>query len=163
MVSRRVPQYQFWAAPAWRWVSTARPWPPTAKARYPPAKACAAAPSAGGEQIPVVGAGTSGSFAEIGSEKYQRLEVMAIFFNSGATVFDTSPNYGGADKVLGALLEEGDWQDQASWPPRSPPTAVPRPKQWATLKALRDKVELLQVSPARLEDPVLCPRAERAG
>ena len=57
---------------------------------------------ASGEQIPVVGAGTSGSFvAEIGSEKYQRLkEVMAIFFNSGATVFDENHMWAYAASVL---------------------------------------------------------------
>lgn len=105
---------------------------------------------ASGEQIPVVGAGTSGSFvAEIGSEKYQRLkEVMAIFFNSGATVFDTSPNYGGADKVLGALLEEGGWRDQCFLATKiAADSRAEAERQWAeSLKALRtDKVELLQV------------------
>jgi aryl-alcohol dehydrogenase-like predicted oxidoreductase len=105
---------------------------------------------ASGEQIPVVGAGTSGSFvAEIGSEKYQRLkEVMAIFFNSGATVFDTSPNYGGADKVLGALLEEGGWRDRCFLATKiAADSRAEAERQWAeSLKALRtDKVELLQV------------------
>ena len=103
-----------------------------------------------GESIPVIGAGTSGSFvAEIGSDKYRRLkEVMALFFKSGANVFDTSPNYGGADKVLGALLEEGGWRDQCFLATKiAADSRAEAERQWAgSLKALRtDQVELLQV------------------
>lgn len=103
-----------------------------------------------GEALPVIGAGTSGSFvAEIGSDKYRRLrDVMAIFFNSGANVFDTSPNYGGADKVLGALLEEGGWRDQCFLATKiAADSRAEAERQWAeSLKALRaDQVELLQV------------------
>ncbi|MFD2192306.1 aldo/keto reductase [Pistricoccus aurantiacus] len=105
---------------------------------------------ASGEQLPVIGAGTSGSFvASIGSDKYQRLrEVMTIFFASGATVIDTSPNYGGADRVLGALLEEGGWRDQCFLATKiAADSREAAERQWAgSLEALRtDRVELLQV------------------
>ncbi|MGC3874535.1 aldo/keto reductase [Halomonas sp. GXIMD04776] len=103
-----------------------------------------------GEQLPVIGAGTSGSFvADIGSDKYQRLrEVMTIFFASGATVFDTSPNYAGADRILGALLEEGGWRDQCFLATKiAADSREAAERQWrGSLEALRtDRVELLQV------------------
>lgn len=65
-----------------------------------------------GERLPVIGAGTSGSYeAEIGSEKYRQLqETIKVFFEGGGSVFDTSPNYGGADAVLGRLLHDGGWR-----------------------------------------------------
>ena len=52
---------------------------------------------------------SGGSFeATPGSEKYAQLaEVLRVFFEGGGRVFDTSPNYSGADEVLGALLAEG--------------------------------------------------------
>ncbi|WP_227370249.1 aldo/keto reductase [Halomonas sp. M20] len=102
------------------------------------------------EQLPVIGAGTSGSFvANIGSDKYLRLkEAMTIFFASGAKVFDTSPNYGGADRILGALLEEGGWRDQCFLATKiAANSREAAQRQWVgSLEALRtDHVELLQV------------------
>ncbi len=103
-----------------------------------------------GEQIPVIGAGTSGSFeATPGTEKYEQLKVvLKEFFEGGGTVFDTSPNYGGADEVLGALLAEGNWRSRCFLATKiaadSHEAAV---AQWQeSLRRLRtDKVELLQV------------------
>ena len=74
-----------------------------------------------GEALPVIGAGTSGSFeVETGSAEYQRLQqVLQAFFAGGGRIIDTSPNYGGADAILGQLLEDllqihnlRDWQRQ---------------------------------------------------
>ncbi|ASK33335.1 aldo/keto reductase [Alcanivorax sp. N3-2A] len=103
-----------------------------------------------GETLPVIGAGTSGSFeTRIGSSEYHRLkQVMKIFFDAGATVFDTSPNYGGADAVLGALLEEGGWRERCFLATKiAADSRAEGEAQWArSLKALRtDHVELLQV------------------
>lgn len=67
-----------------------------------------------GEALPVIGAGTSGSFeVESGSPQYLQLKtVLKAFFEGGGRVIDTSPNYGGADSILGQLLEEGGWHRQ---------------------------------------------------
>src|SRR5690606_12951231 len=64
-----------------------------------------------GEQLPVIGAGTSGSYeVELGSADFQTLkDTIRVFFESGGRVFDTAPNYSNAEQVLGALLEEGGW------------------------------------------------------
>ena len=67
-----------------------------------------------GEAIPVIGAGTSGSYeVAIGSPGYDALaEVTRTFFEGGGSVIDTSPNYGNAEDVVGALLAEGGWRRQ---------------------------------------------------
>ena len=68
-----------------------------------------------GELLPVIGAGTSGSYdVDIGSPEYVQLqEVVRIFFEGGARLIDTAPNYGRADAVVGSLLEGGGWRGQA--------------------------------------------------
>ena len=103
-----------------------------------------------GELLPVIGAGTSGSFeAARGTAKFEGLkEVLRIFFESGATVFDTAPNYAGADAVLGQLLAEGGWRDQCFLATKiAADTREAAEAQWAeSLRRLRtDRVELLLV------------------
>lgn len=103
-----------------------------------------------GELLPVIGAGTSGSFEAVpGTAKFEGLkEVLRIFFESGATVFDTAPNYAGADAVLGQLLAEGGWRDQCFLATKiAADTREAAEAQWAeSLRRLRtDRVELLFV------------------
>ncbi|HDS1733378.1 aldo/keto reductase [Pseudomonas sp. BP8] len=105
---------------------------------------------ASGEALPVIGAGTSGSFeVEPGSAQYQQLQqVLKAFFEGGGKVIDTSPNYGGADAILGQLLEEGRWHRQCFIATKiAADSAAAAQEQWAgTLKSLRtDKVDLLQI------------------
>src|SRR5690606_14432432 len=66
-----------------------------------------------GEALPVIGAGTSGSYeVAMDSPQYDALkEVVRIFFEGGGRVIDTSPNYGNAEDVVGALLEDGGWRE----------------------------------------------------
>lgn len=103
-----------------------------------------------GEALPVIGAGTSGSFeVEAGSAAYQQLKlVLKAFFDGGGKVIDTSPNYGGADRILGQLLEEGGWHRQCFIATKiAADSRAEAQAQWAgTLKSLRtDKVDLLQI------------------
>ncbi|AXQ48250.1 aldo/keto reductase [Pseudomonas vlassakiae] len=103
-----------------------------------------------GEALPVIGAGTSGSFeVEAGSAAYQQLKVvLKAFFDGGGKVIDTSPNYGGADRMLGQLLEEGGWHKQCFIATKiAADSQAEAQAQWAgTLKSLRtDKVDLLQI------------------
>lgn len=103
-----------------------------------------------GEQVPVIGAGTSGSYeVPLGSAEFETLkETIRVFFEGGGTVFDTSPNYSNAEDVLGALLAEGGWRKRCFLATKL--AADNRPAleaQWAnSLRRLRtDRVELLQV------------------
>jgi len=59
-----------------------------------------------GEEIPVIGLGTSGPF-EVGDSRSERAplaEVLDGFFAAGARLIDTSPMYSSAERVLGELL-----------------------------------------------------------
>lgn len=103
-----------------------------------------------GELLPVIGAGTSGSFeVEAGSADYRQLyQVLEAFFKGGGRVIDTSPNYGGADSILGQLLAEGGWHSQCFIATKiAANSRADAQAQWAgTLRSLRtDKVDLLQV------------------
>ncbi|UVL75934.1 aldo/keto reductase [Pseudomonas putida] len=103
-----------------------------------------------GEALPVIGAGTSGSFeVEPDSAQYQQLKaVLKAFFEGGGRVIDTSPNYGGADSILGQLLEEGGWHRQCFIATKiAADSRADAEAQWAgSLKSLRtDKVDLLQI------------------
>lgn len=103
-----------------------------------------------GEALPVIGAGTSGSFeVQAGSAQYQQLKaVLEAFFKGGGKVIDTSPNYGGADAILGQLLEEGGWHHQCFIATKiAADSRDAAERQWAqSLSSLRtDKVDLLQI------------------
>lgn len=103
-----------------------------------------------GEALPVIGAGTSGSFeVEADSPQYQQLNIaLKAFFEGGGRVIDTSPNYGGADSILGQLLEEGGWHRQCFIATKiAADSRAEAEAQWAgSLKSLRtDKVDLLQI------------------
>jgi aryl-alcohol dehydrogenase-like predicted oxidoreductase len=59
-----------------------------------------------GEELPVIGLGTSGPF-EVGESAAQRAplaQVLAGFFSGGGRLIDTSPMYSSAESVLGELL-----------------------------------------------------------
>jgi len=73
----------------------------------PPAAALLTRPiPASGEELPVIGLGTSGPF-EVGAEAAVRApltQVLQGFFAAGARLIDTSPMYSTAEGVLGELL-----------------------------------------------------------
>jgi aryl-alcohol dehydrogenase-like predicted oxidoreductase len=102
-----------------------------------------------GEQVPVIGAGTSGSYeVPLGSGEFQTLkETIRVFFEGGGTVIDTSPNYSNAEDVLGALLTEG-WRKRCFLATKlAADDRAALEAQWAdSLRRLRtDRAELLQV------------------
>jgi diketogulonate reductase-like aldo/keto reductase len=61
-----------------------------------------------GEELPVIGLGTSGPF-EVGESRAERAplaQVLEAFFAAGARLIDTSPMYSSAERVLGELLTD---------------------------------------------------------
>lgn len=61
-----------------------------------------------GEQLPIIGMGTSRTFdVEPNSTQSEALvKVLQTFFDKGGAVVDTSPMYGNAERVLGELLKK---------------------------------------------------------
>lgn len=105
---------------------------------------------ASGEQVAVIGAGTSGSYdVAIGSPEFAQLkETLTVFFDAGASVIDTSPNYARSDAVVGALLSEGGWRDRTFLATKiAADSRGDMESQWAgSLEKLKtDKVDLLFV------------------
>jgi diketogulonate reductase-like aldo/keto reductase len=67
------------------------------------------------EPMPVVGIGTWQTFdiAQTRPEIDQRKEVLRVLFDAGGTVVDSSPMYGRAEAVVGALLDDMKAHDKA--------------------------------------------------
>src|SRR3954452_16375970 len=56
-----------------------------------------------GEELPVIGLGTWQTFDVGGSERHPLIGVLERFAAAGGKVIDTSPMYGRAEEVVGAL------------------------------------------------------------
>jgi aryl-alcohol dehydrogenase-like predicted oxidoreductase len=138
---------------------------PAPPAAPPPPASPAATPGplimrtipATGETIPAIGVGTSGSYeVPMDSPEFEALkEVAKVFFEGGGRVLDTSPNYGNAEDVVGALLAEGGWRDECFLATKlAADDQAALEAQWAdSLRRLRtDHVELLQVHNLRNMD-----------
>lgn len=63
-----------------------------------------------GEQLPVIGMGTSGSFnvGESEADRKPLVDVLQRFMAGGGKLIDTAPSYGSAEDVLGDLLAVDD-------------------------------------------------------
>jgi aryl-alcohol dehydrogenase-like predicted oxidoreductase len=70
-----------------------------------------------GEQIPLVGLGSSATFAQVArSEDYSALrEVLRTMVESGGAVFDTAPSYGASEQVAGDIAAELGMTDRIFW------------------------------------------------
>jgi len=101
-----------------------------------------------GETIPVIGMGTSGSFEVDAAGREPLREVLRRFVAGGASVIDTSPNYGNAEDVLGDLMAELGVRDRIWLATKlaEDDRAAGEAQFARSLKRLRtDKVELLAV------------------
>jgi aryl-alcohol dehydrogenase-like predicted oxidoreductase len=70
-----------------------------------------------GEAIPLVGLGSSATFAQVArSEDYSALrEVLRTMVENGGTVFDTAPSYGASEQVAGDIAAELGITDRVFW------------------------------------------------
>ena len=70
-----------------------------------------------GEQIPVVGLGSSATFAQVArSEDYDALrDVLAALVENGGSVFDTAPSYGASEEVAGRIAQDLGITDRIFW------------------------------------------------
>jgi aryl-alcohol dehydrogenase-like predicted oxidoreductase len=70
-----------------------------------------------GEQLPLVGLGSSATFAQMArSEDVAALrEVLRTLVEHGGTVFDTAPGYGASEEVAGQIAHEMGITDRIFW------------------------------------------------
>lgn len=70
-----------------------------------------------GEQIPIVGLGSSATFRSVAqSDDVSPLrDVLKTLFDNGGTVFDTAPGYGASERVAGRLVQELGATDKVFW------------------------------------------------
>lgn len=70
-----------------------------------------------GEELPVVGLGSSASFRTVAeSEDISALEgVLQTLVDNGGTVFDTAPSYGASEEVAGKIVQDLGIVDRIFW------------------------------------------------
>lgn len=70
-----------------------------------------------GEQLPVIGLGSSATFAQVArTEDLTALrEVFKALVDSGATVFDTAPGYGASEEAAGRIAADMGLTDKIFW------------------------------------------------
>ena len=110
-----------------------------------------------GEEIPVVGLGSSATFRTVAqSEDVTALrEVLQTLVDNGGTVFDTAPGYGASEEVAGQIVRELGIQDQLFWAtkvnvaPRGGGSADPEEARTQIERSFevvgKDPIDLIQV------------------
>ena len=70
-----------------------------------------------GEQLPIVGLGSSATFSRVarGDDVTQLRDVLSTFVENGGSVFDTAPSYGSSEEVAGRIASELGISDQIFW------------------------------------------------
>jgi aryl-alcohol dehydrogenase-like predicted oxidoreductase len=70
-----------------------------------------------GERIPLVGLGSSATFAQVarGEDVAALREVLSTMVQQGGRVFDTAPGYGASEEVAGTIAQELGIADQLFW------------------------------------------------
>lgn len=72
---------------------------------------------ASGEQLPMVGLGSSATFSSLArSHDVTALrDVMSVLFANGGSVFDTAPSYGASEAVAGRIVQQLDATAKVFW------------------------------------------------
>jgi aryl-alcohol dehydrogenase-like predicted oxidoreductase len=113
----------------------------------------------GGEQLPIVGLGSSATFSRLAGEAEQEdLEalggVLKTMVEHGGTVFDTAPSYGASEEVTGRLVNELGLRDKVFWATKlnvagrgstADPAAARAQVETSFERLRRDKIDLIQV------------------
>lgn len=111
-----------------------------------------------GERLPVIGLGTSATFAQLarGEDTAVLRDVIRTMVERGATVLDTAPAYGSAEEVSGALAKSAGVTDKVFWATKvnvagrgddaKADADAARAQVEASFKKLNtDKIDLIQV------------------
>jgi aryl-alcohol dehydrogenase-like predicted oxidoreductase len=110
-----------------------------------------------GEQLPVIGLGSSATFSEAAGQNDTEAvrSVLAKMLELGGKVFDTAPSYGASEQLAGKIVKEIDthheifWATKlnvAGWGGRTADPKAARAQVAASFDRLgRDKIDLIQV------------------
>jgi aryl-alcohol dehydrogenase-like predicted oxidoreductase len=108
-----------------------------------------------GEQLPVVGLGSSATFAQVArTEDVAALrEVLSTMIEGGGTVFDTAPGYGASEEVAGAIAADLGITDRIFWATKvnvarggpADPAAARAQIEDSFRKLHTDRIDLIQV------------------
>ncbi|MDH3440507.1 MAG: aldo/keto reductase, partial [Gammaproteobacteria bacterium] len=110
-----------------------------------------------GEQLPVVGLGSSATFRSVAqSEDVSALRgVLQTLVDNGGTVFDTAPSYGASEEVAGQIVQDLGltqdvfWATKVNVVPRSGGSADPAAARAQIARSFdyigKDPIDLMQV------------------
>ena len=94
-----------------------------------------------GEELPIVGLGSSASFRQIAaSDDVSPLRnVIKALLDNGGTVFDTAPSYGESERVAGEIVQQMGATEKVFWATKV--NVVPRGGSMADADAARAQIE----------------------
>ncbi len=94
-----------------------------------------------GEEVPIVGLGSSATFRRIaaGDDVSPLREVIRTLLDNGGTVFDTAPSYGESERVAGEIVQQLDATEKIFWATKL--NVVPRGGSMADADAARAQLE----------------------
>jgi len=110
-----------------------------------------------GEELPIIGLGSSATFSEAAREEdYDAVRaVLETMLDLGGTVFDTAPSYGASEEVAGRIVQEIGAQDRIFWATKlnvagfgggtADPEAARRQVETSIERLGREPVDLIQV------------------
>ena len=106
-----------WSRRAWLKWSTAASALAVFTRLFEPGKLLTKPIPSSGEELPVIGLGSSATFAEVArSDDVNALrEVMTTLVQNGGTIFDTAPDYGASEAVAGRIASEASITDKIFW------------------------------------------------
>ena len=94
-----------------------------------------------GEKLPIVGLGTSASFRRMAASDNtnQLRDVIKTLLDNGASVFDTAPSYGEAERVAGKIVQQLNATEKVFWATKL--NVVPRSGKMADAEKARAQIE----------------------
>jgi aryl-alcohol dehydrogenase-like predicted oxidoreductase len=132
--------------------------PASLLAAFDPAELITRAIPKTGEQLPIVGLGSSATFRSVAqSEDVSALaEVMKTLVDNGGTVFDTAPSYGASEAVSGRIAHDAGLTDKIFWatkvnalgrgePGPAEPEKVSAQLERSFERARKEPIDLIQV------------------
>ncbi len=118
---------------------------------------------ASGEQLPVIGLGSSATFSQVARQEDVTAlrEVFKTLLDGGATLFDTAPSYGSSEEVAGRIVQEEKIADKVFWATKlnvagrggnaADPAAARAQLETSFKRVGKEKIDLIQVH--NLGDP----------